>query len=320
MMTSDRIAMRLGLALFLALPACSADLTGATPDLKPPSAAAKPPPVDPEIVCRDQLTTEVTLHGDAFSVVPIGIPDAPKAALPDIALARGHGLDGSVIDKPEEVLISGNPDADPTNAYLGDPKDGKPRLIWDSREQMRFFVDQGFELPKGGPGPLDEGVWDVSVESANGSSVRSPESLAVVDKPAEANPGTDLLSRMNVIRIDDRQGHHQSLYFGTASLPPETVSWFELPPLPPAGLFDARFSSGGMLQLLADTAESFGIRVQSDSYPVTVSWSMVQPGIRSISIADGTSGRELSRESTEREGSIEIGEPVAGLIDRKSVV
>jgi hypothetical protein len=55
----------------LALIACSQELEGPKPAVEPASKSAKPPPVDPEIICRDQLRTRVTLHGEHLSPVAI---------------------------------------------------------------------------------------------------------------------------------------------------------------------------------------------------------------------------------------------------------
>ncbi len=85
--------------------------------LDKPKAGVPRPPVDPGIVCRDQLTTEVTVRGEGFSPVPIGIPDKPEAALPSIRLTRSQALDGTNLSDPDEVVYSGNPDkkTKPTN-------------------------------------------------------------------------------------------------------------------------------------------------------------------------------------------------------------
>src|SRR5688572_23962233 len=91
----------LSIALCAFAPACSEKLEGPKPSLEPPSAAAAPPPVDPEIVCRDQLTTEVAIHGERLSPVPIDIPKSPKTALPTITLARAHDLDGGAVSAPD---------------------------------------------------------------------------------------------------------------------------------------------------------------------------------------------------------------------------
>lgn len=125
---------------------------------------------------------------------------------------------------------------------------------------------------------------------------------AAANKLADNNPGGALLSRLNAITLDDRQGHNQTLYFGNSSA---DASWFELPPVPPPGIFDARFSSGGMVHLLGDTATSMGIRVQSESGQLTLSWSLRQPDFAGISFTD-ESGHPLSAFRADREGSLVI--------------
>jgi hypothetical protein len=142
---------------------------------------ANPAPVSPEILCNDQLTTEVTVQGEAFSPIPIDIPKAPKAALPTITLLRGHDLDGTPASNTDQIIYSGNPDADKTNAF---DADGKPLLFWDSQMGMRFVVNQQLTLGSDGAmGVLPAGVWDVQVQNPDGHSATSKQSLAVVDKP-----------------------------------------------------------------------------------------------------------------------------------------
>ena len=188
------VGRALGLTAAVVLGACSQGLEGPVPAVDPPSQNASPPPVDPEILCRDQLTTEVTVHGEGFSIVPIDVPDAPKAALPSIRLTRGHALDGADLSSPDEIIYSGNPDADPTNALDADKE---PLIVWDSQTQMRFRVNQMLTLGDGKQGMLDEGVWNVTVENANGATHESPESLAVVDRPtvSDVSPGIVCLAQ-----------------------------------------------------------------------------------------------------------------------------
>ncbi|MDD9932234.1 MAG: hypothetical protein OXT09_01445 [Myxococcales bacterium] len=171
-------------ALALGAAACSSEVKGPEPASEPASASADPPPVDPEIICRDQLRTEVTLNGSGFSPVPIDIPGDPKVALPDVLLSRGHGLDGSKVGKPQRVLWSGDPDADDTNAF---DDEGDPLLRWDSQKRMHIVVHQSLTLGTGDGkrdrGVLEEGVWDVRVENPNGSGADTKEALAVVGRP-----------------------------------------------------------------------------------------------------------------------------------------
>jgi hypothetical protein len=176
---------------------------GPTPTAEAPAPSVDPPPVDPEIICRDQLDSEVTLHASGLSPVPIDIPDDPKVALPDVTLIRGHDLDGTEVGEPDQVLWSGDPDADETNAF---DAEGEPLLYWDSQEQMRIRVNQGLTLGTGEDlepgaerptGVLEEGVWDVRLENPSESAVDVPKALAVIGQPRveELTPGLTCLAQ-----------------------------------------------------------------------------------------------------------------------------
>ncbi len=188
--------------LMLAAMGCSQKLEGAKPTLEPPSADAAPPPIDPEIVCRDQLRTEVAVHGSRFSPIPIDLPGAPKTALPTLTLSRAHELDGADASTTDLVVYSGDPDADTTNAF---DDDGAPLLSWKSQTEMSFIVTQALTLGEGpatnpetrDTGMLAVGVWDVKVQNATGAFAESLGSFAVVDKPelAQPTPGIACLSQ-----------------------------------------------------------------------------------------------------------------------------
>ena len=202
----------LGWLILLALStvgsACSKEIDAPQPQIDPPSAAANPPPVDPEIVCRDQLASKVTLHGEHFAPIPIDLPKNPKIALPTVTLARAHELDGGNVGDPDQVIYSGDPDADRTNAADADGNlievDGQPLLQWKSQQEMSFLVTQDLVLgakPAGDDtrmsGPLPAGVWDVRVQNPKGKSAESLGSLAVVEKPelATLSPGVVCLDQ-----------------------------------------------------------------------------------------------------------------------------
>src|ERR1043165_3183609 len=80
----------LAVAPFLAL-GCSKDVLGPQPGLL--EGGGVPP--SPNVVCQDQLTTLVQIHGSDFSPVPVDVPNSPRVALPDIALTLSKELDGS---------------------------------------------------------------------------------------------------------------------------------------------------------------------------------------------------------------------------------
>ncbi len=170
--------------------------------------------LDPGIVCRAQLSTEVSIAGEGFSPMPVDIPDDPRAALPDITLVRSLDLDGGAVSDPERVLYSGEPVADPSNAFAEDGT--TPLLKWQSQQSMSFVVNPQLTLADGSTGMLAEGIYDVEVSNPNGSSAHSAGTLAVVDRPVlnPVTPGivcleqgqrTIELSGTTFLRVDDRE-------------------------------------------------------------------------------------------------------------------
>jgi len=108
-------------------------------------------------------------------------------------------------------------------------------------------------------------------------------------------PGGDVPGVLNTLTITDNSGGAQTLCFGPAGgirIP----EWeYDMPPLPPAGAFDARFvtAAGGSMLQVDDSNGSFQRRVeiQSDAYPLTVTWRvrwgtyvMTHPG-RSVALS-----------------------------------
>jgi hypothetical protein len=167
---STRVFVPAVVALLCA--ACSNKLDGPTPVL----SAKKPAlPVEPGIVCGDQLTTELTLSGLGFSPVPVNVPKHPVIAIPSVSLIHGHALDGAGAD--DAVIRYGGDPTAPSNTSL---------MSWDSQKQMRITVNQSLSHDgKGGDkGKLESGVYDVRVQNPNTKQDVAVGALAVVDKPA----------------------------------------------------------------------------------------------------------------------------------------
>src|ERR1041385_8067268 len=86
------------------------------------------------------------------------------------------------------------------------------------------------------------------------------------------------LKKMNSITVEDNAGHSQTLLFGkTSEIHHRTAEWFEMPPIPPSGIFDTRFHSQRMAEFLPDQFEGpvkFPISIRSAAYPLIVSWNM----------------------------------------------
>lgn len=85
------------------------------------------------------------------------------------------------------------------------------------------------------------------------------------------------LEALNTLTISDASGNSQILYFGAESRAQVPVQMFELPPLPPQGVFDARFvtdDAGFMVQTHGADVGEFTIVLQAQSYPLALSWSV----------------------------------------------
>ena len=76
------------------------------------------------------------------------------------------------------------------------------------------------------------------------------------------------------LTLRDTKDRSQTLYLGTGSIGNDELNQYELPPAPPAGAFDIRFSSQRMLEAIP-TAQSgpveYPIVLAGVSYPLTVS-------------------------------------------------
>ncbi|MFI5252250.1 MAG: T9SS type A sorting domain-containing protein [Bacteroidota bacterium] len=86
----------------------------------------------------------------------------------------------------------------------------------------------------------------------------------------------DPFSRMNKLYITDADGISETLYFGKTSEISKPPDYFALPPVPPEGNFDVRYSTDRMAETVADNvSKSIPIIFSSAKYPVTLSWELV---------------------------------------------
>jgi len=126
---------------------------------------------DPTIVCGEQRTTEVTLHGQHFSPAPVNGPARLMAALPTVTLARSARLDGGDTDALE-VIFSGDPTA-PENTEA---------LTWQDQTHMQLTLDQALSIA-GESGRLPAGLYDAAIENPQAGRASAARALAVVDRP-----------------------------------------------------------------------------------------------------------------------------------------
>lgn len=94
------------------------------------------------------------------------------------------------------------------------------------------------------------------------------------------------LSGLNSLEIRDASGSAQTLYFG-AEAGSERASFAEMPPVPPPGAFDARFSSGLWIEQYASRSglsHEYAVNISSASYPVTLSWNLTEGATRRFAL------------------------------------
>lgn len=72
--------------------------------------------------------------------------------------------------------------------------------------------------------------------------------------------------------ISDAGGSSQTLYYVVGGSQAGLRDFYELPPPPPEGVFDARFSSDRMVEVVDDAADR-PLTVSARRFPVTISWS-----------------------------------------------
>ncbi|MDH5673473.1 MAG: hypothetical protein OEZ06_15065 [Myxococcales bacterium] len=191
--------------------ACNEARDGVEPTLKAP-AAGEPLPVDPGLICGEQLRTDVSVNGEGLSPIPVNVPKDPTAALPGLYLLQSAALDGSEASEGAGAMWSGESGADPTNAF---DEDGEPLLRWESQQQMVFTVHPELTLNDESSGPLPAGLYDVAVENGNGHRATAERALAVLARPTldavtpsllclEDAARTIALEGMDLARIEDQ--------------------------------------------------------------------------------------------------------------------
>jgi hypothetical protein len=117
------------------------------------------------------------------------------------------------------------------------------------------------------------GYW-VKV-SANGKLFLTASGLS---KTYDAS--NEALSSMNAITISDNDGNAQTLYFGKDENGVISLSQYEMPPVPPIGAFDVRFTSDRMLETYSTRDEKkkkLPLLIQTVSPSVVIRWSIINP-------------------------------------------
>ena len=117
-----------------------------------------------------------------------------------------------------------------------------------------------------------DGTYQTATQISTGKGywIRASEAGNIIIAcagPAKIAPVAQLdLSGESRIAIADANGNGQSLYFNVAALSDKNATEMRMPPLPPAGLFDARFSG----DYLAISGAEAQIELQASAWPLAV--------------------------------------------------
>ncbi len=115
-----------------------------------------------------------------------------------------------------------------------------------------------------------KGYW---VKSNAPGKLILTSSGAVPRAGATHSPPTD---GANTLTITDAAGQTQQLFFGSEPNN-RSLAEFELPPLPPDGVFDVRFASQRLFDILNSTSKQKVILIKDAILPLTVHWNMIEP-------------------------------------------
>ncbi len=102
------------------------------------------------------------------------------------------------------------------------------------------------------------------------------------------------LQQFNIFTVTDNDGNNQALYFGNSPASSSLQDEYEMPPVPPEGIFDARFSSNGLLSTWSEKPMPANIEVHSAKFPITIHWHIVQPGAMGLKFSDALTGQQLA--------------------------
>jgi hypothetical protein len=122
---------------------------------------------------------------------------------------------------------------------------------------------------------------------------------------------TAQLNRMNSFTVKNSGKGSQTLYIGNENDLTTPLAAFELPPVPPAGAFDARFSSNNMVEtypavLNPSNPNTYVINLHSATFPVTLQYKVSNSDNRAFVMTDGNGGKLLGNTILNGSGKIQI--------------
>jgi hypothetical protein len=198
---------------------------------------------------------------------------APGAFLSTIdpVIAAGWNMIGSVTASVQTSTISTTGAATKGSSFFG---------YGGSGYTVTTSIDPG------------QGYW---IKSAGAGTMHIAAPAAT---PGKASPAVNELAGLSRITIDDKSGSRQALYIGAESALQGNISDYELPPSSPQLGFDARFTSGRMVETYPASLDKgqvyqYPIQIQSTSYPVTIHWDLRGTSTQKI-VLQSADGKNLA--------------------------
>ena len=122
---------------------------------------------------------------------------------------------------------------------------------------------------------------------------------------------------MNRLEITDADGHKQTLYFSEKKEDGAAIERYEMPPVPPAGGFDARFASNNRVEFYPQDlkrAVNIPIALQISKSPVTVRWTVAADKMRNFTLASSGSDRSAPIQLVNEGQTVLSGKAISSLV------
>ncbi len=159
-----------------------------------------------------------------------------------------------------------------------------------------------------------KGYW---VKVSGTGSLGMSSDAAVPKAEAAAVPRTDP-ARLNAITFRDATGRSATIYFGDRDATGTDLEFFEMPPPPPDGAFDVRFSSQRYVEGYDGSPDGFRdlrlpISIRGAARPVTVDWDIRNgPAGGASFVLTGAGGPDAALARLEGSGSALLRGEAAG--------
>jgi hypothetical protein len=151
--------------------------------------------------------------------------------------------------------------------------------------------------------------------STAGAYVLDPSAPVIPAKAATGAATDEFLSGLNKLIVSppaDRRGSYSDshgLYFGTPPPGGVRMERFELPPVPPPGIFDARFSSQSRVALIPEHQDrefELPLRVQGSENTAELSWVINTNEVRHFGVVGRVGATEVVRRAIDGSGSMTL--------------